>query len=220
MSESLPQPPRHLVHAPRQQRGVERQDALIRAGLRLTETRNWDEVKVGDIAAEIGCSAGTFYTRFRSKADYFDVLVGLVVDAMQARSDDFFDAPQRSEESPLDFVDRWVWLALNSFITHRGLYATAVIELRRQPPAVAAASPLLRLRDRSRARFVDAMARWPRWRGAAARTRLDFAHQLLQGILINAALTDPGPLRLDDRKLRAELVSVLSAYLDLREAHD
>ncbi|MBS0317423.1 MAG: TetR/AcrR family transcriptional regulator [Proteobacteria bacterium] len=217
MPERVPKPPRHLVRAPRQQRGRERQDALIRAGLHLTETRNWDEVKVDDIAAEIGCSTGTFYTRFHNKAAYFDVLVDLVTQAMQARSNAFFDAPERNAESPHQFVERWIGLALHSFATHRGLYAAAVIELRRDPPQRAAASPLLRFRDRSREQFMQAMARWPHWRSEAARRQLLFAHQLLQGVLVNAVLTDPGPLHLRDPELRAQLAATLSAYLGLRK---
>ncbi|WHZ12353.1 MAG: regulatory protein, TetR [Burkholderiaceae bacterium] len=216
--ELLPKPPRHLVRAPRQQRGRDRQDALIRAGLHLTETRNWDEVKVEDIAAEIGCSTGTFYTRFRNKAAYFDVLVDLVTQVMQTRSNAFFDAPERGLETPQEFIERWIALALHSFATHRGLYATAVIELRRHPPQVVAASPLLRFRDRSREQFMQAMARWPRWRSAAARRPLLFAHQLVQGVLINAVLTNPGPLQLQDPEFHAQLAAALSAYLGLREA--
>ena len=215
MARNLPPPPRHLVHAPRQQRGRERQDALIRAGLQLTETRHWDEVQAGDIAAAIGCSTGTFYTRFHTKAAYFEVLVDLVTQAMQARSNAFFEAPERALETESQFIDRWVALGLHSFATHRGLYATAVVELRRLPRGQAARSPLLRFRDRSRAQLLQAMGRWPRWQTEAGQRQLLFAHQLLQGVLVNAALTNPGPLRLKDPRLHHELVALLLAYLGL-----
>ncbi|MEO7128220.1 MAG: TetR family transcriptional regulator, partial [Rhodoferax sp.] len=51
-----------LTAPPRQQRGRDRQQALIEAGLQLTGTRDWADVTVGDIAAALGCSVGTFYT--------------------------------------------------------------------------------------------------------------------------------------------------------------
>ena len=60
------------------------------------------------------------------------------------------------------------------------------------------------------------MARWPDWRRAAARQRLQFAPQLLQGVLVNAVLTDLGPLHLDDAALQQQLVVALCAYLGLQ----
>jgi AcrR family transcriptional regulator len=104
-----------LVLAPRQQRGRDRQEALLQAGLHLTRTRHWDEVKVGDIAKEIGCSTGTFYTRFHDKAAYFEVLIGLVAEVMQQRADAFFAAPERMHETPREFVAQWIDLVLRSF---------------------------------------------------------------------------------------------------------
>lgn len=205
-----------LTAPPRQQRGRDRQQALIEAGLQLTSTRDWADVTVGDIAAAIGCSVGTFYTRFHNKEAYFDVLLGLVTDLMQQRADAFYAAPERSSETPAQFIASWVALVLNSFSLHRGLYATAVLGLRRRRPEPAGESPLLQMRDQGREQFAAAMKRWPEWRGAAARQRLQFAPQLLQGVLVNAVLTDPGPLRLDDAALQRQLVAALCAYLGLQ----
>ena len=205
-----------LTALPRQQRGRDRQQALIEAGLQLTGTRDWADVTVGDIAAAIGCSVGTFYTRFRNKDAYFDVLLGLVTDLMQQRADAFYAEPARQSETAAQFIANWVALVLHSFIQARGLYATAVLGVRRRRPEVAGDSPLLRLRDRGREQFAAAMARWPDWRRAAARQRLQFAPQLLQGVLVNAVLTDPGPLHLDDAALQQQLVVALCAYLGLQ----
>ena len=205
-----------LTAPPRQQRGRDRQQALIEAGLQLTGTRDWADVTVGDIAAAIGCSVGTFYTRFHNKEAYFDVLLGLVTDLMQQRADAFYGAPERSSESPAQFIASWVALVLNSFSLHRGLYATAVLGLRRRGAGLAGDSPLLRLRDHGREQFAAAMARRPGWRSAAARQRLQFAPQLLQGVLVNAVLTDPGPLHLGDAALQPQLVAALCAYLGLQ----
>ena len=215
MPETFPKPPSHLVRVPQQQRGRAREKALIHAGLRLTETRDWDDVKVSDIAAEIGCSTGTFYTRFHNKDAYFDVLLDLLVQAMLRHTEAFHADPARAAETPSAFLAAWVGLGVASFRQHRGLYATAMLCLRRLPPAERAGSPLVRLRDASRALLLQTMARHPGWDGEAARARLVFAHQLLQGVLINAVLTDPGPLRLDDPTFETELTNALCAYLGL-----
>ncbi|KJK23958.1 hypothetical protein UB46_13245 [Burkholderiaceae bacterium 16] len=211
--------PHELAAPPRQQRSRDRQQALIEAGLRLTEGRDWADVTVGDIAQAIDCSVGTFYTRFRSKDAYFEVLVALVADLLRQRGGAFFAAPERAGESEHAFLRNWIALVVRSFSKHRGLYAAAVLELRRRPPAARETSPswpLARSRIEGCKHFVAAMARRPGWGTAAARKRLEFAHQMLYGVLINAALTDPGPLKLGAPALQVELLAALSAYLNVK----
>ena len=205
--------PERLAALPRQQRGRDRQQALIEAGLSLTASRNWADVTVGDIAAAIGCSVGTFYTRFHDKDSYFAVLLGMVCELLQQRADAFFEAPERRSDDAQRFLQAWVRLVCQSFALHRGLYAAAVLDLRRLSPDQQQAQPLIALRDRSRQQFVTTMGRWPAWQGPAAQARLRFAHQMLQGVLINAVLTDPGPLKLDDPAFATELAQALGAYL-------
>ncbi len=207
--------PSRLAAPPRQQRGRERQRALLKAGLHLTAERNWADVTIADIAAAIGCSIGTFYTRFHTKDAFFDALLERVVEAMLRNTEDFHAAPERASESAEQFAALWVHLAVESFRHHRGLYAAAMLDQRRMSDEARAASPLTRLRERSRELLLAAMARRPGWRSPAARARLVAAHQMLQGVLINAVLTDPGPLFLDDAALETELVRMLCAYLGL-----
>lgn len=218
MPETLATPTPLGVHAPQQQRGREREKALIRAGLRLTETRDWDDVKVSDIAAEIGCSTGTFYTRFHNKDAYFDVLLDLLVQAMVRHTEAFHADAARTRESAAEFVAQWVHMGVQSFRQHRGLYATAMLKLRRLAPDERSQSPLIRLREASRARLLQTMARHADWSSPAARQRLICAHQFVQGVLINAVLTDPGPLHLDDDAFETELAAMVFAYLDLAPA--
>lgn len=206
-----------LVSPPCQKRGRERQQALIEAGLRLTSTRTWAEVTVADIAAAIGCSVGTFYTRFHTKETYFNVLQSMVAEVLEHRADAFHAAPQREEESAFEFIASWVGLVVRSFCIHRGLYAAAVLQSQLVLPEDFAQTPLVRLRVRSRDQFVAAMGRHPGWRTAAARRRLGFAHQMLHGVLVNAVLSDPGPLHLDEPALCRELSMALRLYLGLKD---
>lgn len=215
MPRNLATSSRMGVHAPQQQRGREREQALIRAGLRLTETRDWDEVKVSDIAAEIGCSTGTFYTRFHNKDAYFDVLLDLLVQAMVRHTEAFHADAARTRESAAGFIAQWVHMGVQSFRQHRGLYATAMLKLRRLTLDERSQSPLIHLRETSRARLLQTMARHADWRTPAAQERLIYAHQLMQGVLINAVLTDPGPLHLGDAAFKTELTAMVLAYLGL-----
>lgn len=207
--------PERCATPPRQRRGRQRQQALIDAGLRLTQQRDWDDVTIADIAAAIGCSVGTFYTRFHTKDAYFDALLELMVDAMLQRARAFHAAPERRSESTGELVARWVELAVESFRQHRGLYATALLRLRRLAPEARRASPLLRLRDRGRVLFLAAMKRHPGWADDAARAPLLFAQQVLRSALLNAVLTDGGPLHLDDAEFARQLTRLLCAYLGI-----
>ena len=215
MSKNLATSSRMGVHAPQQQRGREREKALIRAGLRLTETRDWDDVRVSDIAAEIGCSTGTFYTRFHNKDAYFDVLLDLLVQAMVRHTDAFHADAARTRESPAEFIAHWVRMGVQSFRQHRGLYATAMLKLRRLTPDERSQSSLVHLREASRARLLQTMARHAGWNTPTAQQRLIYAHQFMQGVLIDAVLTDPGPLHLGDAAFETELTAMVLAYLGL-----
>ncbi len=126
-----------LTAPPRQQRGRDRQRALIEAGLQLTSARDWADVTVGDIAAAIGCSVGTFYTRFHNKDAYFDVLLGLVTELMQQRADAFYADPARESETAAQFITNWVALVLQR--SHEVGAAEAMVQQRRAEAARARA---------------------------------------------------------------------------------
>jgi len=211
-------PAQHAV-APKRPRGQERQQALIEAGLQLTASRRWSEVTVSDIAQAIGCSVGTFYTRFHNKEAYFAVLQQLLAEVLQQRLDAFHAAPEREGETPAQFLQAWVGLMVHSFRLHRGLYAAALGQTQQQPRDANTAHPLAKLRLVTRGRLVAAMARWPQWQGEVAAARLGFAHQMLHGLLVSAVLTDPGPVRLDEAALVAQTAEVLGAYLGIAPDH-
>ena len=204
--------------APKRQRGRERQQALVEAGLRLTDTRRWSEVTVGDIAAEIDCSVGTFYTRFRNKDAYFAVLQTLLAEVLTQRLEAFHTAPEREGESAAAFIAAWTRLIVGSYRLHRGLYAAVLAQTQQLPRAAVAALPLARLRVLTRQRLVTAMAARPGWDSAEAATRLGFAHQLLHGLLVSAVLTDPGPLRLDSAAFCEQATHAICATLGLAPA--
>ena len=206
--------------APKQQRGRERQQALVEAGLRLTGTRRWSEVTVGDIAAEIGCSVGTFYTRFRNKDAYFAVLQTLLAEVLTQRLDAFHAAPERVDEDAGAFIVAWTRLIVGSYRLHRSLYAAVLAQTQQLPRAEVAALPLAQLRVHTRQRLVAAMAERPDWDTAEAAARLGFAHQLLHGLLVSAVLTDPGPLRLDSAALHVQAALAMCAYLGLPPAQE
>ena len=58
-----------------QKRSKKTYDALIKTGFRLLKKREWDSITVAELSQSAGYSVGAFYTRFRSKDEFFDALV-------------------------------------------------------------------------------------------------------------------------------------------------
>ena len=51
-----------------------------------------------------------------------------------------------------------------------------------------------------------------------AQLRLSFAHQMINSTLMNAILTDPGPVHLNSDVFKQEMVTAISAYIGLTPA--
>lgn len=205
--------PESLVKQPRQTRSQQRQHAMLAAGLKLTETRDWDQVTIVDIAAENGFSVGSFYTRFRDKKAYLEVLTTLVAEQMRLRMDVY---AKRAEEAGHDgprllagFLDE----ALNTYTRLRGIFRASV--LNRKQLEETPGNAFLQLRLYSCEQFTRLLLPHLTMDEATARRRLGFAHQMMNSTLVNAVLTDPGPLHMNQPAFREEMIDVLLAYLDL-----
>jgi AcrR family transcriptional regulator len=59
----------------KQKRSRKTYDALVAAGFKLLEHREFDSISVAALAHGAGYSVGAFYTRFRSKDEFFEALI-------------------------------------------------------------------------------------------------------------------------------------------------
>ncbi len=179
----------------KQARSRATRDALIEAGLRLVEERDFDALSVAEIAAAAGCSVGAFYFRFADKDAYFRALVAATIEDGTV----LFD---RLAQCPLDrLVAELVALTLNSYRRRRGLMRAAIRASMRD------ATVWEPLKQRGHA-IADAVV--VRLAGAGVgraqrEQRIRFALQALYGTLNNAVLIAPGPLQLDDKQIEPEL---------------
>lgn len=64
-----------LGRAVRQKRGQKTRNALISTGFELLENRDFDSITIAELASVAGYSVGAFYSRFRSKEEFFEALV-------------------------------------------------------------------------------------------------------------------------------------------------
>jgi hypothetical protein len=75
--------------------------------------------------------------------------------------------------------------------------------------------PFVAMRMYSCRQFIDFLMPHMVLRGKAAKTRLKFAHQMMNSTLVNAVLTDPGPLHVSDPAFKREMIFALCAHLGI-----
>jgi AcrR family transcriptional regulator len=183
----------------KQARSRKTRDALVRAGRNLCEIKDFDELSVAEIAAEAGCSVGSFYSRFSDKDGFFRALVG---DADRWEEAHAPIAPHDPKQAIDNLLADVIASTLAGYRRRRGLIRAAI---RRSMTEPALWEPYRKRGQDHADRLVARLKRaFPRDRGLERRVR--FGCQMLYGTLNNAVLIAPGPLQLDDAALEGELL--------------
>ncbi|ETR76562.1 TetR family transcriptional regulator [Afipia sp. P52-10] len=183
----------------KQARSRATRDALVRAGKKLCEIKDFDELSVAEIAAAAGCSVGSFYSRFTDKDGFFRALVG---DAAE-RDKTATPPPPADPKQPIDDILAEVVAAtLASYRKRRGLIRATI---RRSMTEPALWEPSRKRGQEIANRLVARLAHTAPGDPHLER-RVRFAFQMLYGTLNNAVLIAPGPLQLEDEALEGELL--------------
>lgn len=196
-----------------QHRSRAKQAALITAGIRLLESRDYHSLSIAELTAANGVSVGAFYARFSGKDAFFNAVQRQVFADVEAEARALF-APERWEgRQASEVLDAFVEFFAALIRRHRRVIFAALQREAVQPDAwtamrqsgAAVATPFLAVIGPKLAHLAP----------DERLGRVGFALQMLYGTLINALLHDPGPLPLDDPRLTGELQRALAAYLGL-----
>ena len=76
--------------------------------------------------------------------------------------------------------------------------------------------PFTEARAYSCEQFVQLMTPYVSTQDGQHHIRLSFAHQIINSTLMNAILTDPGPVHLNSDVFKQEMVAAISTYIGLR----
>ncbi len=201
-----------------QLRSLERQKAMLSAGLKLTEQSDWEKVSVAEIAAVNGFSVGSFYTRFQNKQAYLDVLISIVALQMRKKMDVFIEQQRTNSESGLQKLDSFVQQTIHTFLSLKGILRMSVVNRRKDTNGEVVIYPFTEARAYSCEQFVQLMTPYLSHNDENAHVRLSFAHQMINSTLMNAILTDPGPVHLNSEVFKQEMVAAISAYIGLKPA--
>lgn len=183
----------------KQARSRATRDALVRAGKKLCEIKDFDDLSVAEIAAAAGCSVGSFYSRFTDKDGFFRALVGDAAERDRGRN----PPPAADPTQPIDAIlAETVAATLAGYRKRRGLIRATI---RRSMTEPALWEPTRKrgqeMADRLVVRLTDGFPDDPN-----LERRIRFAFQMLFGTLNNAVLIAPGPLQLDDEAMEGELL--------------
>lgn len=195
--------PNRRSAAPKQARSRARRQALIEHGATLLEAADLDELSVAEITGALGYSTGSFYSYFADKEAFFVAVQTWVNEDLEDEFVRVFGG-DRLNRAPLEARLRAALdFTIAYFRARTGVIRSALRYERRIPAGWAP----------NRARTRQIIAAVTAGLEAPDKARLETALQLAFGMLVNALLHDPGPLRLADDDLALRISHVLGPYL-------
>jgi AcrR family transcriptional regulator len=104
---ALEQAPTEPGRRIRQERSRKTYNALVATGFKLLQKRELEAITISELATQAGYSVGAFYSRFRSKDEFFDAMVARHLEERTAERNRIF-ATESNENLVYALVDNMV----------------------------------------------------------------------------------------------------------------
>lgn len=192
--------------------------ALVQAGRAALESGGLDKVSIGELARLSNTSVGAFYGRFENKEVFFTVVQQIALDEVEKSIRQTLDALDRKDASVTSFLKTIARLWVTLFRENRGLYRATFERASMQP---AAWEPIKQLGQVGATLIADKLV--PRLTGegkACNEMQVHIAAQFVNGLLVNATINDPGPIRLDDPEMLNQVFQFLCLYLGVTSSSE
>ncbi|WP_228939205.1 TetR/AcrR family transcriptional regulator [Paraburkholderia saeva] len=198
--------------APRYRSGQRSADALLEAGRALLADISYEALTINDLCSEADLTKGAFYRRFESKDAFFIALQKLALDDA-ARVKDALASEMECRDGGLSTLEAARSVVESMRLWHLRHCGVIRASLQRRDHTTDGWRPF---KDYAQG-FVDdialRMTRLSELRGKKdVLTRLKIGFQTVIATMINAALNDPGPLRLDDPAMTEALAQMLAIF--------
>ena len=198
-----------------QARSLQKRNDLLKAGRNLLHDRVLESISIKDICAEAHCTVGSFYSRFEDKESYFDALIAESCQEMLAQAAERFGSDRLQGASAKQISQEVVLFLLDIF---QGEYSSILTEsFLREAKGFVAATPM---RDVGH-RFIQTISphvlpHIDREINPDPLRALAFGVQMMYGMLHNAKLRDPGPIRFRTDEFNERLCALFQRYLGIR----
>jgi len=197
----------YVLQEPKQARSRARRAALIECGVEFLNERELDEFSVAEITHSLGYSTGSFYSYFQDKTAFFIAVQEWVNEDLIETLVKTIETQEMAQKNLTERLSACVDFALSYFRKHTGVICSALRYERRIPQGWA---PNRATTQRLISAAVTGL-------GDADRQRLETALQLAFGMLVNALLHDPGPLRLNGKDMGPKIIMALKPYLSTEQ---
>jgi AcrR family transcriptional regulator len=188
--------------------------ALIAGGREALEDKTFDQMAIGDISRAAGVSVGAFYGRFENKEAFFLAIQDITVSEIEENLRRCLARLRGASDA--EFLAAVAKFSIGVFREHRGFYFASAKHSSMAPDLW---SPIRRLGfNVSGCVARELMPRLARRGKRATEREIRIGMQFMNGVLVNAVLNDPGPLRLDDGDLEKYLVRYLCAFFGIDQA--
>jgi AcrR family transcriptional regulator len=188
-------------------------DALIRAGRTVMGAKDFEAVRIKEIARTAGASIGAFYGRFANKEVFFSAIQEITVSDIEAGMRVLLAQPSMEQTGDSEFLFAIARFWVGFYRTHRGLYVASFKHSRTRPGAW---TPFKRLgRNLVSLVIKHLVPRLRRPDQPRSEREVRIAFQFVNGLLVNAVVNDPGPLSLDDAEMERSVARFLCAYFGI-----
>lgn len=187
--------------------------ALVDAGRKFLETKTFDEMTIGEVAKSAGASVSSFYARFKDKETYFAFIQER---AMTEVEDDLLRFLATLSVDPSDdrlLIARVARFWVNIYRRNRGVYRASFKHAAARhdvwaPFKRTGHKVALLVAEKLRAHF-SATGR------VFSEKDLRVALQFANGMLINAAINEPGPISIDDTEMERYVARLILSMLNV-----
>lgn len=191
--------------------------ALIAAGRKALDQKNFDAVTIEDIAQAAGVSVGAFYGRFANKEAFFSAIQEITVAEVQRQLERLLAAPAVAAAGDAAFMHAIGRFWVNIYRNNRGLYLAAFKHSSSMPGAW---TPFKRLGWHCAGLVCAQLLPRGLKTGGRRATEKDIraAFQIVNGLLVNAVVNDPGPISLDEPEMEAMVGRFLCSFFAIEGA--
>lgn len=205
----LKKPP-ELGYNIKQVRGRKTYDALIAAGIKLLEKQSYESLTVACLTRQAGYSVGAFYSRFRSKDEFFDSM-------LQHHIEVRLEATRRILEtcSPETVVDVLLTDLVNYYAAHQSFWRATIIRNSSNPGHW---QPFRQLGEHNARRFVEYVeGQLGRLLDEREQANIMYGFQVSRSVINNTIVNNPGPLSLGQQSFIDNLIRAFLLISEYRE---
>lgn len=171
----------------KQERGQLTYDKLIATGFRMLELTDLQEISIAELTREAGYSVGAFYSRFRSKDEFFNALIAKHLEVRTGTQIHLF-ATLSTEELPTELIRNVV----TYYWEHRKFWRAVLVRSVRDSDFW---EPIRRHGHEFTGRFIEWVhQKTGRSLTATEEANIAFAFQVTLGTINSTIINQPGPI--------------------------